>query len=267
MSLFLNISSGKVLRVLEENRVLSKIFTSIGNIFSLIFFATPLIQIISKKLYSENEIKKMPLFLILAIIFNCLFWLLNAFCSDDLTEWIPLLISNIGGLLMNTILLFFYLYMFLEKDKKKFLGFGFFVVNLIAEITYLIYRYVIKEKTDSDSTFHLIGFVATIINVIMYSSPWQNIKETIKEEKYETIPIYTLLSGLLSTFIFFVHGLISYCYANDLERNAQRNAIETMVSNGISIIILGCLLGIYIFYYFKPRPNLRNQIEEEFKNE
>ena len=178
MTLFLNFSSEKNLRKLSGSSTAIKIFQYLGNFFALIFFASPLFQIIKLKLYKEHkEIEKMPLFLILTIIFNCLFWLLNAF-SGNLWDWIPLLISNIGGLIINIVLLFFYLFIYLKRNIKKFLGFGFFVVNLIIEITYLTFRYII-DKND-DNKFHLIGFVATIINVMMYSSPLQNIKLIIK---------------------------------------------------------------------------------------
>ena len=250
MTSFLDFSSNNNLRNLAANSTVITIFQIIGNFFALLFFATPLFQIVKLKLYREHQdIKNMPLFLILTIIFNCLFWLLNAFSSTDIFAWIPLLVSNIGGLVMNTVLLFFYLFVYLKKNVKKFLGFGFFVVNLMVEITYVTFRYVISVKTDSE-TFHLIGFVATIINVLMYSSPIQNIKLIIKEGKYEALPIYTLILGFFTTFTFFIQGIISYCYAET--RDEKRNSTETMVSNGVSFFLLACLAGVYSYFYFKP---------------
>ena len=257
MSSFLDFSYKPHLRKLALNTKIAFIIQIIGNGFALIYFLSPLFQILKKKLYVEKNMKNLPLLLILSIIFNCLFWLLNAFCSDNLVGWIPLLISNIGGLAVNTFLVFFYLFFFLEKDKKKFLGYSFFVVNLMVEITYLIYRYVIDiDKDDqekSTNNFHLIGFVATIINVFMYSSPLQNIKLVIKEGKYEAIPIYTILSGFLATITFFIYGILSYCNVKEDEINERRNAIETMISNGVSILVLGCLSGVYAYFYFKPQ--------------
>lgn len=250
MTSFLDFSSNNNLRNLAANSTVITIFQIIGNFFALLFFTTPLFQIVKLKLYREHQdIKNMPLFLILTIIFNCLFWLLNAFSSNDLNAWIPLLVSNIGGLVMNTVLLFFYLFVYLKKNVKKFLGFGFFVVNLMVEITYVTFRYVISVKTDSE-TFHLIGFVATIINVLMYSSPIQNIKLIIKEGKYEALPIYTLILGFFTTFTFFIQGIISFCYAET--RDEKRNSTETMVSNGVSFFLLACLAGVYSYFYFKP---------------
>lgn len=247
------------LRELEEgNSVGVTILQIVGNFFALIFFISPLFQIIAMKLYSErHDIKNVPLFLILTIIFNCLFWLLNAFSSGDLKSWIPLLVSNIGGLIINTFLLFFYLFVLLKRKVKRFLFFGFFVVNLLVEVTYLTFRYVInpsKEKKDND-TFYLIGFVATIINVLMYSSPVQNIKVIIKEGRYEALPIYTLISGFFVTLTFFIQGILSFTQIKSSDDNKnvkRRNAIETMISNGLSFFLLACLAGVYAYFYFKP---------------
>ena len=247
------------LRELEEgNSVGVTILQIVGNFFALIFFISPLFQIVTLKLYSErHDIKNVPLFLILTIIFNCLFWLLNAFSSGDLKSWIPLLVSNIGGLIINTFLLFFYLFVLLKRKVKRFLFFGFFVVNLLVEVTYLTFRYVInpsKEKKDND-TFYLIGFVATIINVLMYSSPVQNIKVIIKEGRYEALPIYTLISGFFVTLTFFIQGILSFTQIKSSDDNKnvkRRSAIETMISNGLSFFLLACLAGVYAYFYFKP---------------
>ena len=250
---FLDFTYETNLRFLSGSETAIVVLQVIGNFFALIFFASPLFQILKLKLYKQHQdIKKMPLFLILTIIFNCLFWLLNAFSSGDIKAWIPLLVSNIGGLLINTFLLFFYLYIYLNKNIKKFLGYGFFVVDLMIEITYLTFRYIIKQDY---SSFHLIGFVATIINVLMYSSPAVNLKVIIKEGKYEALPIYTLLVGFLVTLTFLIEGIISYCSVDgddDDADNKKRSAVETMVSNGVSFFLLSCLVGIYAYFYFRP---------------
>ena len=244
------------LRELEEgNSTGVTILQIIGNFFALIFFISPLFQVITLKLYSNHsDIKNIPLFLILTIIFNCLFWLLNAFSSESIEGWIPLLVSNIGGLAINTFLLFFYLFVLLKRKVKRFLFFGFFVVNLLVEITYLTFRYVINpsKKENNNDTFYLLGFVATIINVLMYSSPIQNIKVIIKQGKYEALPIYTLISGFFVTLTFFIQGILSFTQTKSGDNHGRRSAIETMISNGLSFFLLACLVGVYAYFYFKP---------------
>ena len=267
MSTIFDINSRNNLRNLAANPTVTTIFQIVGNSFALIFFVTPFFQIIKKQLYKTYNISEMPLLLILTIIFNCLLWLLNAFSSGDISAWIPLLVSNIGGLAVNTLLLFFYLFIYLNRQVKQFLGYGFFVVDLLIEVTYLTFRYIILESKDKNSTFHLIGFVATIVNVIMYLSPIQNIKIIIKERKYQALPIYTLIIGFFSTLTFFTNGLISYLGADDDDNNEKRNAIETMVSNGVSFFLLAFLVGIYSYFYFTKSKNVPQIVDEDLSKE
>ena len=62
-------------------------------------------------------------------------------------------------------MLFLYLFLYLEKNIKKFIGYGLFVVNLLLEVSYLMEVWVINKRKDSND---LVGFVATLINILMY---------------------------------------------------------------------------------------------------
>jgi hypothetical protein len=219
----------------------------LGNISALIYFATPLFQVYIQKLYKNiDNIKNVSLGLIISILFNCLFWILNAIASNDLSAWIPLLISNIGGLVINVALLFWYLYVLLDHNKKQFLGYGFFVVNLLVEIGYFFYRFVISDP-DEDS-FHLSGYIATIINIFMYSSPYLNYKQIVNSRNSGSIPLYTIISGICTCLIFFIQGFVSFRTIKENKRDRQSN-IETMISNAISFILLGILAALYGFHY------------------
>ena len=233
-----------------------KVLQYFGNISALIYFSTPLFQVFKQKLYKDiDSIKNVSLALIISILFNCLFWILNAIASDDLSAWIPLLISNIGGILINTVLLFWYLYVLLEHNKKKFLGYGFFVVNLLVEIGYFFHRYIIKDS--GEDSFHLTGYIATVINIFMYSSPYFNYKKIIKSRNSGSIPLYTIISGICTCLIFFIQGFVSFRTIKDSIRDRQSN-IETMISNAISFILLGILAALYGFNYTKTEINTDN---------
>ena len=233
-----------------------KVLQYFGNISALIYFSTPLFQVFKQKLYKViDSIKNVSLALIISILFNCLFWILNAIASDDLSAWIPLLISNIGGILINTVLLFWYLYVLLEHNKKKFLGYGFFVVNLLVEIGYFFHRYIIKDS--GEDSFHLTGYIATVINIFMYSSPYFNYKKIIKSRNSGSIPLYTIISGICTCLIFFIQGFVSFRTIKDSTRDRQSN-IETMISNAISFILLGILAALYGFNYTKTEINTDN---------
>lgn len=221
-----------------------------GNISALLYFSTPLFQVFKQKLYKNiDKIKEISLALIVSILFNCLFWVLNAIASGDLSAWIPLLISNIGGLAINIALLFWYLYVLLDHDKKSFLGYGFFVVNLLIEIGYFFVRFIILDE--GEDSFHLTGYVATIINIFMYSSPYFNFKQIINSKNSGAIPLYTIISGLFTCLIFFIQGFVSFTILKDEEnsRRDRQSNIETMISNTISFILLAVLAGMYGFYY------------------
>ena len=224
-----------------------KVLQYFGNISALVYFSTPLFQVYKQKLYKNiDDIKNVSLALVVSILFNCLFWVLNAISSGDLSAWIPLMISNIGGLVINIALLFWYLYVLLDHDKKRFLGYGFFVVNLLVEVGYFFYRFIINDN--SEDSFHLTGYVATIINIFMYSSPYLNYKQIVNTKKSGAIPLYTIISGICTCLIFFIQGFVSFRTIKDNKRDRQSN-IETMVSNTISFILLGILAALYGFQY------------------
>ena len=237
-----------------------KVLQYFGNISALVYFSTPLFQVLKQKLYKDvDSIKSVSLALIISILFNCLFWILNAAASEDLKEWIPLLISNFGGLLINIILLFWYLYVVLDHQKKQFIGYGLFVVNLLVQIGYLIYRFIIKDS--SEDSFHVIGYMATVINIFMYSSPYINYKTIINTRNSGAIPLYTIISGIVTCLIFFIQGFVSFRTVKDNFRNRQSN-IETMVSNTISFILLGVLAALYGFHYTKKQTKVENHTED-----
>ena len=124
----------ETLRNLEENEGAITGLSYVGNIFSLVYFTMPLIQII-QAYKSKLDKSDIPLLLLILIILNCLLWLINAFSSDDLSAWIPLLISNGAGIVINVSLLFLYLNLLLNKNWKQFLFYGIFL--------YLAHRFVI----------------------------------------------------------------------------------------------------------------------------
>lgn len=265
-----------ILRSLEEEAAekrepsANSALSYLGNIFSMIYFATPLIMIIRayKIKLEKNDI---PIMLIVLMILNCLLWLINAFSSGDLGAWIPLLISNGSGILINVALMFLYLNLLLDKNWKHFLFYGIYTLDVIAQISYFMFRYIIladkDNKTDdqTQSEFHAIGFVATVINIFMYSSTFINIIKMMKTKRADKLLIFTLGMGLLCTIIFMVQGVVQYSYYDrDDEANQRMYAIETMVSNGISFLSLAIQGGIWLFYFLTGSKGL--EIDETIEN-
>jgi hypothetical protein len=259
-------NAGEILRMLAEEEPKSVTALSyIGNIFSLAFFATPLIQIIQayKTKLDKDDI---PIILLILIILNCLLWLINAFASGNLLNWIPLLVSNGAGILINLCIFFLYLNLLLHKQTKQFIFYSIFTVNVIVQIAYFMFRFIIskdkKESSQGQKEFHLIGFVATIINICMYSSTIVNIVKMVKTKRPENLPIFTIGAGLLCTIIFMVQGMVQYNSYRDKDKKMY--AIETMISNGISFLSLTIQGGIWLYYFLsRDKNNMANDTKEE----
>lgn len=248
---------GNILRTLQEEQEepsgAINALSYVGNMFCLIYFVTPLIQVIRAYKTTTFLISDIPILLLIFIILNCLLWLINAFASDDLGGWIPLLISNGAGILINVCLLYLYLNLFLKKNLKLFLFYGIFTLDIIAQISYFMFRFIIlndkdnKGKEQAEKEFHMIGFVATVINIMMYSSSFVDVVKMTKTKKPENMPIFTIGCGLLCTIIFMVQGVVQYNHYNSNEQKMY--AIETMISNGISFLSLAIQGGIWLFYF------------------
>lgn len=156
--------------ITPDNHV-SEILDWIGNIFAMIYFLTPLVQMIA--VYRGTfDFKKVPVPLLVSILFNCIFWIamgvrINQTQGVDRDQWVSLIISNGFGLGVNLILFIFLLYRYLSNKLIQFLFIVVFLVDILAEIYYLCWKYV--PNTDN------IGFYGMIMNILMYASPAVNI--------------------------------------------------------------------------------------------
>lgn len=259
---------GGILRMLEEEPKSIVALSYVGNIFSLAFFATPLIQII-QAYKTKLDKEDIPLLLVILIILNCLLWLINAFASGNLLAWIPLLVSNGAGILINLCIFFLYLNLILKKNVKHFIFYGIMAINVLVQISYFMFRFIIlkdkdsKGKSQEQKEFHLIGFVATVINICMYSSTFVNIVKMVKTKRPENLPIFSIGAGLLCTIIFMVQGMIQYNTYSDKDKKMY--AIETMISNGVSFLSLTIQGGIWL-YYFLTRDRSNRAVEEKADN-
>ena len=229
--------------------LIQKIVEWIGSILSMIYFSTPLIQII--KMYKGKlKTEYLPITLLLTILFNCTFWLLHGITSSIINKiiWWSLLICNGYGLIINITLLFLFLYLYLDKNIKKFIGYGLFVINLLAEVCYIIEIWVLKKGEKNDEYNDLIGTVATIVNVCMYLSPASNIIQLFQTGKYEFLPIVTNIVGFITTLVWFIYGILTY---DDKNKSAR----YTLYSNGVSVIIVLIQIIFWIYYFLNSPEN------------
>ena len=77
----------------------------------------------------------------------------------------------------------------MKKNLKLFLFYGIFTLDIIAQISYFMFRFIIlndkdnKGKEQAEKEFHMIGFVATVINIMMYSSSFVDVVKMTKTNK------------------------------------------------------------------------------------
>ena len=219
--------------------------------FSIAYFLTPLYQVLSAY---RNKIKAehIPILLLVSIMVNCSLWMGFAIRS---TDWLSMLIGNSIGLGVNYILLILHLYLFFEKKWKPFVGYSVFVTNLLVEIGYLMFLVVKKDD--------YIGFAAMLVNVFMYGSPILNIYKLYKTGEYGFLPILTNLIGFMTCIVWIFYGVMT-------------ENTNTIVSNGVSLLLLIIQIGFWFYFFFKKITKLtesttqtsqfQSRIENDIKN-
>ena len=87
----------------------------VGNVFSIIYFITPTIQIVL--LYKNKlQIENIPMCFLISIVLNCLFWIGLGIMKD----WVSMIICNGIGLGVNFVMVLLHLYQFFNKRLGAF---------------------------------------------------------------------------------------------------------------------------------------------------
>lgn len=238
-----------------------KIIQVIGSIFSEAYFLSPLIQVmeafrknnLSLNQKEENQddtvnktsvtftdhpsIKRIPICLLLTTLLNCLFYFIFSLKTGEGSnkDYIGLITNGIG-LISNIVILFLFLYLFLDGHIWKFLGYGLFTVNCLAEITFGIY--CLFQSNKEGGLNNKIGFVSMIINMLMYASPMTNIYSLFTTKEYQFLPILTNVIGLFTTMIWIIYGILE-------------GEDRPVYSNGISLIINAAQIAFWAYFFVR----------------
>jgi hypothetical protein len=215
---------------LEPLTITQKVFECISNILSITYFTTPLLQLIKKRKHSLiQECFSVPL--IISIITNCFFWVI--FGSKE-PIWLSMIITNGLGFILNVFILYYYLFFYLQKKALPFIGYGLYILNVFVQLFYILHIHI-KRDDNNDNRW---GFVAMILNVVMYAAPFQNILTLFKKGKYDKIPIIANIIGFFATMFWFIYGILT------------QDKI-TMISNGVSMFVVFMQLLFWFFFYYK----------------
>ena len=104
---------------------------------------------------------------------------------------------------------------------------------LLSWISLLGYNFVYSNLI---SPKDVIGYIAMVINFIMYLGPGQNIYKVFQNGNYNYLPIWSSITGLLNAIICFIYGLII-------------KKISIQIVNGFGIFI--CLFQVVVYFIFK----------------
>ena len=221
-----------------------KILEWIAQVLSIIYFLTPVIQIIL--LYQKKlRIEKIPMFLLLTIVFNCLFWL--GLGIEEGNYWWSMIICNGIGLSVNFLMVVLHLYKFFDKRLGSFIAFSSYLI-----IALVVVYILIKESIQNDVTR---GFIAMVANVLMYSSPFTNIIKLIRTGEYDFLPILTNIIGFFTCTMWIIYGIV---YTGNKD-----SQLKTIISNLISLVMVLIQIIIWLVFFYKK--NIKKIIEAENK--
>lgn len=211
-----------------------KIIEWIAQISSIIYFLTPLFQIIL--LYQKKlRIEKIPMLLLFSILLNCLLWIGLGVGGDEL--WWSMIICNGIGLGVNLILVILHLYKFFENRFGSFIGYSLYICIVIA-LLFVVIHFIAK-------TVDTVGFCAMIINVFMYTSPASNLIKLFKTSEYDFLPILTNIIGFFACTIWIIYGIIL--------SDSNNSKTKIIISNGISLFMVSCQICIWIYFFYKKK--------------
>ena len=213
------------------------IFPILGTIFSvfLSFSPTvPFIQVFQRK----EKIEILPEGMLLCQLVNRLLW----GSVWTLTQRLIPFINTAIGIIITTVFLTLYIYLYFHRIFLKTLG-KFLI--LIGFESVIFFGAIIFGNVP------VISIVAMIFNVAMYIAPGQKIVRVIKEKNYKLIPIRSTIVSILCSGSWLLYGIAI-------------NLIPQIVPNALGLFfsILNTLAWIY---FYINRADEKNKEEESFE--
>ena len=151
-----------------------------------------------------------------------------------------ILTCAIGGCLT---LIWSSIYLIFLGKKIFFLGLVYNISALAVVLGLLILFYSIDVE--------ITGYVALVINILMYFAPGEKIYTVIKTGNYELIPIFSTIGTLLCAGCWLIYGI----YQVDL---------NLIIPN-----ILGLLFGflqMFVYCIYKKKENIKNEESDNKDN-
>jgi solute carrier family 50 protein (sugar transporter) len=217
-----------------SNFTITDLLGLFGNLFAIVFFLIPIWMIIN--LIKTKKIETIPWLLFIFTILNCEFWLIYGL---KLKAW-PVYVCNGFGITTN----FFYLitfYLFLNKSiliKVIYIVISFSSFILI----FAVFYYFITN-------IQLIGAIACTVNILMFATPLQKIREVYEKKDNSFIPIHVSFSLVVNCFIWILYG----CF--------KEMDYFIIIPNFLGLL-LSCF-QIYLWFLFRDTTPIFQQIKSD----
>jgi solute carrier family 50 (sugar transporter) len=165
----------------------------LGNSFAIVFFLMPILMI--RDMIKTKVTTHIPWLLFFFTILNCEFWMIYGLL---IKAW-PVYLCNGFGFVTNQIyLILFCLYL----ENTKFLQKLVYISLLLFSFTtiFIVFYYDIQNK-------ELCGGIACTMNILMFASPLQKLREVYEKKDNTYIPIHVSVCIVLNCIIWTSYGI------------------------------------------------------------
>ncbi|KAG6556682.1 hypothetical protein Mapa_001623 [Marchantia paleacea] len=213
----------------------------LGNIIASVFFLSPVLtfwRIIRKK--TVEDFSGLPY---VGCFFNCAAWTFYGLPLVIEGGTLVVTINGAGAALFFTFVLLFLIF----SSGKEMLKVGALFVAVLAFLVVLIAVTLTVVQENQRKT--VVGSIALVINIIMYSAPLSNTKLVIKTRSVEFLPFFF-------TLMAFINPVVWTAYA------AVTTDIFIMIPNAIGVALGSFNLLLYGIFY-KTKPKQKRKVEDK----
>ena len=152
--------------------VIAQIFSWSGTTLSLFFFLSPIVLYL--ELSKTKNVEKIPGMMVIFTTLNTAFWLVYGFGGAGTPVWVC---NGIGLIFNTTYVVWYLLYFFYENLTLKITSIGSSILVIGGFVAIGLVAY--NDKEFADKVKDVFGYIALVMNIIMYASPGQNIVSSI----------------------------------------------------------------------------------------
>ena len=212
------------------------IFSSLGTIFSIFLSFSPTVPFM-QVFKGEEKIDILPEGMLLCQLLNRLLW-----CSVwVLTKKLIPFINASVGILITTVFLTLYLYLFFHRKCLKTLSKFLILLGFESAIFFGAILF---------GNVSVVSLIAMIFNVAMYIAPGQKILRVIKEKNYKLIPIRSTIVSICCSGSWLMYGIVI-------------NLIPQIVPNALGLFFSIANTLAWIYFYIN-RDLSKDKEEETF---